>query len=387
MEYHFPSQFDENGFNIQSPVVQSMFNGGVGYTAPPTNTFKYNGESPTQTYYNNQYANPQYGNQQNMDYYTNLGAYANQQMALQQQAVNANNGYYYNQNPYYMNQPAVNDPYNDQRLDAYRDAYNTGAISLTDYCYYANAGIKPSFTGLNGKTQSIYNTAQDSWYGAASFSMQAQMEQQKRMQEEYEEQIMAWNLCAKVCNAGLGKTEEEAPDIRKQIEIQQKWQKYYADRAREDYEQDCFSAYMKSLPNSMQPGYVSPLKAHIINNWNRYWHIRNDKYPENYGLEEFFNKGIMESMIIDDLDIEAQAKARHLDRLYDRQEFRNTMHQLHPNYDPTTGISIGGAGRLGIDDIEITVPQHLRDNDYAKRREKFMNSILANNTINCQMAR
>lgn len=400
MEYKFPSQFDENGFNMLSPNY-AMYSGGVGNTTSPA--FKYNGGTTQETYATNQqqqqYYYPNFGvNQQHTqqmpdyDYYTRLGAYANQQMQIQQQL------YQPQPQPQYQQQygwTAYQEPtYDPGRAEAYRQSYNNGLLSLSDYCYYCNAGINPqaaqqqqatTFYGADGRMHTIggSGSAYDGWYNNMAYSMQAQMEYQKQAQEEYQNQLDCWNLVARVCARGLGIEETQIPDYSKQIETQQKWQKYYADMNQLAYQQDCFSAQMKAATkSSLDKDYISPLKQMMIDNWNKLYHERNDKLPEHYGLDEFFNHGIMEGQILDDLDYRAKQKAKQLDQLYDKQEFRNLMHQLHPNYDPYSGISIGGAGRLGIDDIEITLPPHLAQQQYKERKDRFLNSIYANNTAN-----
>ena len=107
MEYHLPSQFDSNGVNIMSPIVQ---NGGVGYPTPPG--FKYYGDSPQQTIqqnfnnpYQQQYSSPysagMYTSANPYEYYCQMGQQAAQQLNVantQFQQPVATYGY---TNPYY----------------------------------------------------------------------------------------------------------------------------------------------------------------------------------------------------------------------------------------------------------------------------------------------
>lgn len=419
MEFHTPSMFDENGFNILSPVVQG---GGVGYV--PTPSFKYNGGDVYETQIQNQ----------QRQYYENLGNSAsamlqaanNPQMRANTGYVNSynpyqnqwgNNGFYntpYNNNAqyntggysspfgygysnntqytgygngYYNDQ--YNDPYNSrdqwQKAMIYNDAYQNGLISLTDYCTFNN-GQQLSFIGVDGKNHTVGgNSVEDNWYGTATSIFQRQQDYVRMQQEEYEEQMAIWDMCLACYDRYYGRDPEEEKQKRiSYMEYQQKWQAHRIKEAREEYENDCIVEFIRSLPNSTQKDYVSPLKRDILEAWNRCYHERNDKYPEHYGLEEYFNGGIMANQIMDLMEDDMKKRERQLNRLYDQQEFRNFLHSRHPDYDPITGISSRGARRLGIDDLEIKLPPNLCSQEYQERRHKFIESIMKDNRYNLQ---
>lgn len=373
MEYHTPSAFDANGFNIMSPIVQ---NGGVGYN--PTPSFKYNGGDPYQTQMQNQ----------NYQYYSSLGQMASQQMQYYQNPQSYSTGYVGSYNPYYQ-QPTMygmgygyyNQEYTQQQqADIYREAYANGQMPLSDYCSF-NGGKQLSFLGVNGKTQT-YGAADD-WYSSATDYYRRQQEYQRQQQEYYNQQAEAWNLCRAINNRYNGIDPAEAQsNMNEWIEYQQRWEAHRQKEAKEEWENDCLANFIRSLPNSTQKGYVSPLKEMYVNHWNNYYHQRNDKYPESYGIDEFFNHGIFANQILDDMEDDMHRREKELNRLYNQQQFRQYMHQKHPDYDPATGVSLKGARRLGIDDIEVKLPPNLSSQEYQMRRQKFFDSIMKDNRSN-----
>lgn len=390
MEYHLPSQFDSNGVNIMSPIVQ---NGGVGYPTPPG--FKYNGDSPQQTMqqnFNNPYQQ-QYGSPYSTGMYTSANPYEyycqmGQQAAQQLNAANTqfqqlvfNYGYinpYYPGYGYYQQPATIN----------YHDMYNNGQMGLSDYLYYDNGGLSYTFTDTTGHEVTIgARSATEEWYGAATSAFQRQQEYQKNYMNMYNEQMETWNMLRRLNNRFFGKEDDidkTNEEYQQKMLYYNKWQKYYYDRAVDEYNMDCLSSFIQSLPNSTQKGYMSPVKENIVTRWNNYYHQRNDKYPENYGIDEFFNKGIMVGMIIDDMEDDAKRKERQLNRLYDQKAFRQMLHEINPFYDPEGGYDRRGVRRLGVDDIEITLPPHLAQKEYVERRQKFMDTIFKDQRCNLQ---
>ena len=356
MEYHTPSMFDANGVNMMSPIVQ---NGGVGNY--PTPSFKYNGNDPYQTQVQNNY-----------QYYSSMGQFASQQMQIYQNPY----GYVGSYNPYnqqYMQQ---------QSADIYRNAYTNGEIGYADYCSF-NGG-QPSFVNTNNQT-TYYNKGSDDWYGSATEWYRKQQEYQRQQQQIQQEQQYAWDICRKISNNALGiENDQSEEQIKASIEYQQKWEAYRQKRAKEQYEADCLTAFILSMPNSTQKGYISPFKEQYVRSWNNYWHQRNDKYPEKYGVDEFLNQGILTQQIFDDMDDDTRRREKELNRLYDQNQFRQLLAQRHPDYDPVTGVSIKGARRLGIDDIEVQLPPNLSSTEYAQRRQRFFESIMKDNRMNLQ---
>lgn len=370
MEFHTPSAFDSNGFNVMSPIVQ---NGGVGYN--PTPSFKYNGEDPYQTQMQNQ----------NYQYYSSLGQMASQQMQYYQNPQSYTTGYVGSYNPYqqpmYGGYGNYNQPINQQQqADMYREFYMNGTMPLSDYCSF-NGGRQLSFIGLNGKTQTYGAT--DDWYSSATDHYRRQQEYQRQQQEAYNRQVEAWNICRAVNNRYNGVDPNEAQsDIDEWVEYQQRLEAHRQQEAKKEWDNDCLGNFIRSLPNSTQRGYISPVKAIYLNHWNKYYHQRNDNYPEKYGIDEFFNKGIFANQILDDMRDDMHRREKELNRLYNQQQFRQYMHQKHPDYDPNTGVSLKGSRRLGIDDIEVKLPPDLSSQEYQMRRQKFFNSIMQNNINN-----
>ena len=351
MEYHTPSAFDVNGFNVMSPIVQ---NGGVGYN--PTPSFKYNGDN-------------------NFQYYTGLGQFASQQMQYYQNPQSYTIGYVGSYNPYqygYYNQEYTQ----QQRADIYREAYKNGQIPL-------NNGQQLSFIGTNNHQYTYTGT--DDWYSSATDYYRRQQEYQRQQQEFYNQQVEAWNICRRINNKFRGiDSDEDQNNLNEWIEYQQKWEAHRQQAAREEWENDCLVNFIRSLPNSTQKDYMSPVKESYVNHWNNYYHQRNDNYPESYGVDEFFNKGIFANQILDDMRDDMHRREKELNRLYDQQQFRQYMHQKHPDYDPNTGVSLKGARRLSVDDIEVQLPPNLSSKEYQDRRQRFFETIMRDNRMNLQ---
>lgn len=349
MEYIFPSQFNQQGFNVLSPIV----NGGVGSTTPPP--FRYNGGTVQETAYQNNVGNATYSSM------PQIGQILGTQYAQ-------------NFSPF-MNQPTESQVQTTKE-QYYKKAYNDGLISISDYCYYGNAGYNVN----NQPTQQPINPF-GSWYSQGMNTMAQQQIEQKRVQEEYQNQLFVHNMLCKVAASANGK-EYDPDELNKRIQKQQEWERYYFEKAKQEQQASNFKNFIYSLPNSTQKNYVSPIQAGYSYGWYKLWHERNDKYPENYGIDEFFNGGIMGNQIIDEYDRIAKDNEKKLDRLYDRQDFRNYMHSLHPEYDPVAGAATNMGWKLGIDDLSISVPPELAKNEYLQRRQKFMDTIFADNRLN-----
>ena len=350
MELCIPSQFNQQGFNVLSPIV----NGGVGSATPPP--FKYNGGTIEETAYQNGIGSatytsmPQIGQILGTQYAQNFSPYMNPPKPTAQQVQSEKENYY-------------------------QKAYNDGLISVSDYCYYGNAGHN-----ITNQTQQTVNPY-GSWYSQGMNTMVQQQAMQQQMQQEYQNQLNIHNMLCKVAAVARGEEYSEN-ELSDRIQKQQEWEKYYYEKAMYDKQASDFKNFIYSLPNSTQKDYVSPIQAGYSYGWYKLWHERNDKYPENYGIEEFFNGGIMSNQIIDEYDRIAKDNEKKLDRLYDRQEFRNYMHSLHPEYDPVSGAAASMGWKLGIDDLSISIPPELAKSEYLQRRQKFMDTIFADNRLN-----
>lgn len=379
MEYHMPSQFDQNGFNVLSPGVQLM-QGGVGYTPTPQ-SFTYSGENPYLTYLKNQ--------NQSYDDYCKLGADASSYLQQAQQIAmgtqQPQNTYY---NPIYGNQYGYYNQYPTQDINqVYNQMYANGQMNLTEYCCYNNGGINFVDSNTNRFVQTDPN---DDWYGYATRSMQKRQQQQQEYEKEYNNQVFAWKLCSTVADNYFHRDKENTVELEQKIAYFNKLNAYRQACAQDEYQMDCWASFVRSLPNSTQKGYVSPLKAQLVTHWNNYYHERNDKFPESYGLDDYFNKGIMNNMILDLYIHDAKLNERKLraKSLFSREAFKNFLHEQVPSYDPVseTGLIFNRTVGGGIGDIEIRLPEHLARNEYTQRKIKFMDSIFADNRSNLKGA-
>lgn len=356
MEYQLPSQFDSNGFNMASPIMQNM---GVGYQYPTPNTFRYNGDNPYQT---------QLQNQQNYNYYTTLGQQASQQLQYYQAPQYNQPQYGYYQNPYYNQQPT-----NFDYTEIYRDMYVNGEIGLTDYCSYANSAM------FNQPHQQVSAPYYNEWYASAINLQQRRLEQQRLYQQQCQEQAAAWELarqCYRRYNGMDEPTREQIQQQEQYIDYIQRWDAYRRQKAQYDYEQNQIISFMSTLDTSDRKGYVSPFVQQIKDKWNKIWLERNGNLPKDYGIDEYFNGGILRDQILNDMEYEMKERQKKLNRLYDQKNLRNIIHNNHPDYDPITGASLLGAKRLDIGDIEIKLPPELSNTEYIARRNRFINSVL-----------
>lgn len=357
MEYQLPSQFDSNGFNMASPIVQNM---GVGYQYPTPNTFRYNGDSPYQT---------QIQNQQNYNYYTTLGQQASQQLQYYQNPQYNQPQYGYYQNPYYYQQQPTNFDYTEM----YRDMYINGDLSLADYCQFANSSM------FNQPQQQINSPYYNEWYASAINLQQRRLEQQRLYQQQCQEQAAAWELARQCYRRYYGIDEPSREQVQQQeqyIDYMQRWDAYRRQKAQYDYEQNQIISFMSTLDTSDRKGYVSPFVQQIKDKWNKIWLERNGNLPKDYGIDEYFNGGILRDQILNDMEYEMKERQKKLNRLYDQRNLRNIIHSNHPDYDPITGASLLGAKRLDIGDIEVKLPPELSSTEYIARRNRFINSVL-----------
>lgn len=262
----------------------------------------------------------------------------------------------------------------------YNHLYRTGAMSLSDYCSLNNGGI--SFIGVDGKTVRV--GASDNWF-VGSERIQRQKQMMAEQQRLYEEQMDTWNVCMDLNKKYLmeeGRTDElNRINTEQSVQYQeymQKLQKYHYDIIQYDNWYDNMCRYVDTWQRSDQPGYVTPLNEKYINDWNKLYERRTKDYPKSYGVDEFFNQGIMECQIIDDMAHDAEIEERKVDILYSRERFRQDLHMRVPAYDPVTGTAAIPVS-MNVSDIEITLPEHLKRERYIKRRQAFENTIFRDN--------
>ena len=118
-----------------------------------------------------------------------------------------------------------------------------------------------------------------------------------------------------------------------------------------------------------------------ITDWNKLYERRTKPYPDSYGVDEFFNKGIMTNQIIDNMAHDAEIRERRVDILFDQQKCRELFGNMFPSYDPITGTSCAPVS-MNVSDIEITLPENLKRERYLQRRQAFENTIFRDNRSN-----
>lgn len=346
MQYSFQPQY----MNNMSPYNQ---NGGVGY-APTPPTFRYNGYMPQP--------------QQNYNYYSSLGQYALNQVNANPYAYNSYTGY--NQ-PYYFD-------YNQQRGPVFEEAYKNGAMPLSQYLSFNNDVMSKNYVGNDGRYATF---GQDDWYANAVNISRRQQEMQRQYMEQMQVQMDNWNMMCSLNDRFNGVEADETGQtiFEQKVLYDQAMQAYLYQVQQIDQAQDNFTNFTKTLHKSTDKKYVTPLKMELITNWNNYYHARNDRYPKEYGVDEFFNQGILTNQIFDDMILDAKVRERELFYQYSKQDFRQSIHQMYPHYDPISGTS---SVRLSIDDMEVSLPPQISQSEYYRRKEQFMRSIMGNKNFN-----
>lgn len=333
-------------------MVNPYAAGGVGYQPTPP-SFKYNGIMPPPI-------PPQTG------YYTSLGQYATAQLNNNPQPYYYNNGYGYN----------YQQSYDQVKAKTFDEAYANGQMPLSQYTYYNNGGFH-NYRGNNYQ----YGRSDDWFANAANYSMM-QQERQRQYLEEQRVQMECWKILFRVHERyqGIYNSETEQTRFEQKVLFDQAMQAYLYQVQQEEMQQGHLEDIMNKATKSTDKGYVSPVKMALITNWNNYYHLRNDNYPKEYGVDEFFNQGIMTNQIIDHMVDDANRKERELFSQYNKQEFRQAMHQMYPHYDPLSGRTIE-SGRLSLDDMEVQLPPQISEDEYFKRKQSFINSIMNNHSF------
>jgi hypothetical protein len=346
MQLALPILSQTMSINDHSPTFQG--NMGVGVTAPAPNSFGY-GQPPA------------YG------YYSQLGQQAQGFMnQIQQQG-----------------QVAPYNPYQQQEqqdmTQVYNEAYKAGKMSLSEYCTYNNGGISTN-------QQPNYNTypGYDDWYRMPSWFAN-QQEQQRKMQEEYENQQTQWRILRNVSNRQSGIKEMSAQDYQDQLQYEQKLAAYRYQCELEDAQNDRLVSFVKSMPCSTQKGYISPFKEMVVTQWNKTYKERHAVTGDDYDIYQFFNEGIADQFILANMQHESDERGKDLARLYNDAQCRMYLHQQNPSYDAYSGIgAIPKGWKINANDIEVELPPELKQSEYVKRRDKFFNAIFANNKLNLQ---
>ena len=345
MEFRTNSQFANNGINMSSPIV-----GGVGYNPTPSN-FCYNGDG--------------------------VGKYTSNLDPCQPPVgfMNPPGGYVTSYNPY-----AMNYGYCQQQVGPIFDSN----LPITNQFYY-QMGFSP-VTDRNGNPVNQYNT--NNYYASAWQMYNQRKEEEQNYQKHYQEQQDIWKQLTILNRRNLGyddgeKVFQDNEDYKQEFYAKQ-YETYNLDR---EY---ASIYYISQFPTSDMPGYVNPYRQEYIESWNKTFDQRSSMVPEGITMYDFFNGGYANELWIDALKQDALERAKDMSSLYNKDYFRSELNKSNPLYDPLTGTAGGkltlnnmsGSRGLNIDDMEITLPPHIANDEYAKKREKFMNTILSNTRSN-----
>lgn len=270
----------------------------------------------------------------------------------------------------------------ERNAPIYNQLYKSGAMPLSEYCSFNNGGI--SFTGVDGKTVRV---GCNDWYAGYD-----RIQQQKMIWEEqqklYNENLQSWKICIEVNKKFL--KDEGMDEEARRIEVEQseqyreytyKLQQYHYSILQFDNWYDNMCAFVNTWKRSDKPGYVTPYVEKYITDWNKLYERRTKPYPDSYGVDEFFNKGIMTNQIIDNMAHDAEIRERRVDILFDQQKCRELFGNMFPSYDPITGTSCAPVS-MNVSDIEITLPENLKRERYLQRRQAFENTIFRDNRSN-----
>lgn len=289
----------------------------------------------------------QYQNDWRYQYYGN-----NTQSYYNGYGTGFNGQFGYNQNPYKYYEPGYYNPMNSQQLiDGFKKDKPFEMPSYANYDY----------------GNQYFNIAQ----------------QQAMMQEANKNHMQTYDMLCNLVGKINGVDQEEI-DRQKQKadeERNRQYQLWY------EYNQEAqMCAFINKLSSMAQDpsSYEAPARKRYIEEWNK----KHDEWEEKFGqptVYEFFNEGVAENMYMQCKINDAVMRDTQLNRLYDRQAFRNYLASQHPNYDPQTGLSryVGTQPRmpLTIDDMEIRLPDYLKNTDEFKRKERFINEVMKKMTV------
>lgn len=353
MEFRTNSQFDPNtGLNMSSPIV-----GGMGYNSPMPNTFSYNGDG--------------------------VGRYTN---GVQQPDpcqpptgfMNPPGGYVTSYNPY-----ATMMGYNGYGPNQSGPIFDSN-LPLSNQFYY-QLGFQPTQDKFGNPTNpNQYGS--NNYYANAWQLYNQRKEEELNYQKQYEQQQEIWKRLTILVRKNLGYNDGEQV-YQQNVEAQQQFYATQYATAAADREYQALS-YISQFPTSADPGYVNIQRAEYIAKWNKVYDERSSLIPEGTTMYQFFNEGVGNDCWMEMLKDEAIERAKDMTSLYSQAYFRDQLHKSNPNYDPLTGtaggkLTVNNMSRgLNIDDMEITLPPHIANDEYAKKREKFMNTILSNTSYN-----
>lgn len=353
--YNMPApqfyQIPQNGYQqAYGPYMQQQMYSGFGQTnQQPQQTSMFDDTIPTglaqtpgmqkQFEYQNDYRYQCYGNN-NASYYPNYG----------QSYVYGNNNY----NPYACHQEGYYNPFLSEPM----------MNNMTNDVISRDPQFKKNMYTMGGvQNQSYFSIA----------------EQQRIIQEQQEQQRKTYEMLCELNCRWFG-IDTGSADQNK-VKFNEEMERRYRKQLEYQNEQNLcnYINYLASMAPAPET-YESPARRRYIDEWNRKYDEFNSKFPENYTLYEFFNEGIAENMYMECKIEQAKIMDRQLCQLYNQSAFRQQMASLHPGYTPKSAISTYTVGNprmpLTIDDMEIRLPDSIKNNEDFKRREKFINSIV-----------
>lgn len=294
--------------------------------------------------------------------YQNDPRYQNYNSNPFSQPVQGYNGYYgiYGQQPYQVTQNYgkyynPNNPYATHEEGYYNPYLSDTMMENVMNDYSKNGGKVTPFTTANT--------------GINSFAMIAN--QQKEMQERWENNQNTIKMLCGIC--GIEQTPYQPVDP----EVQKKQYEDYVARQETIQVSNYVNWICANVPD--QSTYENPQRRAYIEAWNNKHDEWAAKFPAEYSMYDFFNGGIAENMYMETLIVEAKKRERDLNGLYNRAAFQNKLNQLHPDYDPQESIPLYQRQTkipLTLDDMEIRLPDSIRNSDHFKRQQQFIDAII-----------
>lgn len=396
-------------------MYQNQYYGGAGYNPAPQYSYGtypqgYYPNMPQQTYDQNQMYqqsmyNPYYGQQMYNQY--GYGTETPNIGNIQNATVIGNKAYNddtipsgianspsmakqfeYYKDPNYQNY-GNNNSYYQSYSTANQSVFSNFGNRYNPYAYYNEGYYNPylskplmenmakDYYSRNPNAQSPFTTgysAQNGFFRAAEMQREAQI--------QYENQYATHRILCDLNSRWFNMDPEETVEARqKHYEEVEKRQKEFIEYQNE-VKQYCFLNSFFEKFNTQEP-YEAPSRRRYIEHWNNLYTERTSRYPENYTMYQFFNEGIAENMYMDTIIDLAKMRDRELNQLYDRNAFRQSMSFIHPGFNPNKDPASYASARLPLtlDDMEITLPESLKNTEEFKRKEKFISSIIGNMTV------
>lgn len=262
-------------------------------------------------------------------------------------------GYGYNYNPYY-------DPNNAGPI------FGPHASLLDQSLYQMGFNFNPSYVDENGRPIPLRETPFDTW-------QRLQQEEQKQHQGHLDTLKMLLKVTRK--DAGEDYSDETLDKIvaaQEPVPMNQE----LSERDKDELEYNHI-AWICSQPNTMNtPGLITnPNYRPYVEHYNKIY-AQSEKY-QSADLYDFLNGGVGNQMMIDMYKDLEKKRAKSLLSLFDPNQFKTTMAQNNPYYDPVKGSFTEKRNTLCLQDMEVKLPKELAESEYNKRRNRFLDSIFA----------